>query len=736
LIKRILRRALLAFCLTIFIATPCHAEKAVKKEDELVSLNFVNADIQEVIRAISQISKKNFLVDPRVKGTINIVSATPVSPALGYDILLSALRLQGYAAVETGGVTKIIPEADAKLHVDSLARGRGDELVTRVFVLKNESASQLVAVVRPMISPNSVVVAYPASNALVVTDYASSVHRIEKLIDSIDQPNSDAPIIIPVLHASAVDLAGIINRLMPEASAPQTGGDDNQRFVLLADSRTNGLLLRSDNPGRIARVKELVAKLDSEANTPGNIHVVQLKNTDATKLAQTLRSVMSGDTSSPSSTSSSTTASSGTTQGSTQPASSAPSGGGIIQADPASNTLIITASEPVYNNLRSVIEKLDVRRPQVFVEALIVEVTADKASELGIQWQTLSGVNNSGSNVIGGTNFGSNNNIITASSNIASVGQGLNVGIVSGTTTLPGIGTVLNLGVLAHALASDTNANILSAPNLMTLDNEEAKIVVGQNVPFITGSYAQTGAVATATPFQTIDRKDVGLTLKIKPQIMQGGSVRLLVSQEVSSVVASTSSAVSGPTTNKRSIDTTVIVDENQIVVLGGLIQDSVNQTASKIPVLGDIPFLGALFRYETREQVKTNLMVFIRPYIMYQSDSYKKVTAENYDKASKARESLRMPDSMVMQDDDKDKALPPLSPEDRAPAASAPVATPRLDAASTPAVTAPAPEAASAPAAAAPAPEAASAPAAATSIPAAASAPAAAPSDPPKTQP
>lgn len=711
MINCIVRRALLAFCLTIFIATPCHAEGAVKKEDELVSLNFVNADIQEVIRAISQISKKNFLVDPRVKGTINIVSATPVSPALGYDILLSALRLQGYAAVESGGVTKIIPEADAKLHVDSLARGRGDELVTRVFVLKYESASQLVTVVRPMISPNSVVVAYPSSNALVVTDYASSVHRIEKLIDSIDQPNSDAPIIIPVLHASAVDLAGIINRLMPEASAPQTGGDDNQRFVLLADSRSNSLLLRSDNPGRIARVKDLVAKMDSESNSPGNIHVVTLKNSDATKLAQTLRSVMSGDTSSPSSSSSS---SSSTTQSSTQPtSSSAPSGGGIIQADAASNTLIITASEPVYNNLRAVIERLDVRRPQVFVEALIVEVTADKASELGIQWQTLSGVNSSGSNVIGGTNFGSNNNIIGASTNIMGVGNGLNVGGVSGTTTLPGIGTVLNLGVLAHALANDTNANILSAPNLMTLDNEEAKIVVGQNVPFITGSYAQTGAVATATPFQTIDRKDVGLTLKIKPQIMQGGSVKLLVSQEVSSVVASTSSAVSGPTTNKRSIDTTVIVDENQIVVLGGLIQDSVNQTASKIPVLGDIPFLGALFRYETREQVKTNLMVFIRPYIMYQSDSYKKVTAENYDKASNAREALRMPDSMVMQNDDKDKALPPLSPEDRGPAASAPVATPRLDAASAPAATAP--EAASAPAATVPAPEAASAPAAAT---------------------
>lgn len=726
MINCIVRRTLLALCLAIFIATPCLAESKTKKEDEQVSLNFVNADIQEVIRAISQISKKNFLVDPRVKGTINIVSATPVSPALGYDILLSALRLQGYAAVETGGVTKIIPEADAKLHIDSLAGGRGDELVTRVFVLKNESASQLVNIVRPMISPNSVVVAYPASNALVVTDYAGSVRRIEKLLDSIDQPGSDEPIIIPVLHASALDLAGIINRLMPEASAAQAGGDDNQRFVLLADSRTNSLLLRSDNPGRITRVKELVEKLDSAASAQGNIHVVELHNTEAAKLAQTLHSILSGDSSSSGSGTTQggiqsggsnslfgsaqgstqpagSNSHSGTTQGSTQSGgSNAPSGGGIIQADSASNSLIITASEPVYNNLREVIQKLDVRRPQVFIEALIVEVTADKASEFGIQWQTLAGANSSGSNVIGGTNFGTSANIITTSSNIGTVGNGLNVGIVNGTTTLPGIGTVLNLGVLAHALASNTNANILSAPNLMTLDNEEAKIVVGQNVPFITGSYAQTGATATATPFQTIDRQDVGLTLRIKPQIMQGGSVKLLVSVEDSSVVATTSSAVSGPTTNKRSIDTTVIVDENQIVVLGGLIQDSVNETASKVPVLGDIPYLGALFRYDTREQVKTNMMVFIRPYIMYQSDSYKKLTAERYEQSHKARASLRMPDSAVIQNDDKDKALPPLPPEYyNAPAAPPPVARLHLDATSTPAAAMPATEAASAPAAA-----------------------------------
>ena len=668
MINSIVRRTLLICSLAIIFATPCHAEK---HEEELVSLNFVNADIQEVIRAISQISKKNFLVDPRVKGTINIVSATPVSPALGYDILLSALRLQGYAAVESNGVTQIIPEADAKLHVDSLAQGRGDKLITRVFILKYESASQLVNIVRPMIAPNSVVVAYPSSNALVVTDYASSVRRIEKLIDSIDQPNADAPLIIPVRHASAVDLASIINKLMPEAATPAAGSDDNQRFVLVADSRTNGLLLRSDNPGRIARVRELVDKLDSAANVPGNIHVVTLKNTDATKLAQTLRSVMSGDTSA--------AAATATTPGMQQAASSAPSGGGMIQADTSSNSLIVTASEPVYNNIRSVIEKLDVRRPQIFVEALIVEVTADKASEFGVQWQNLTGVNKSGTNIIGGTNFGTTNNIIGASKDLTSVGQGLNIGLVNGTTTLGGV-SILNLGMLAHALESDTNANILSAPNLMTLDNEEAKIVVGQNVPFVTGSYAQTGSATTATPFQTIERKDVGLTLKIKPQIMQGGTVKLQIYQEISSVVASSASSTAGVTTNKRSFESNIMVDDNQIVVLGGLISDSVNDVASKTPLLGDIPLLGNLFRYETRQHTKTNLMVFIRPYIMYQANGYRKITDERYDLMSKKRQDARMPDHLILPNDDKNKALPP-RPESPAPASAPAAASAPVDA-------------------------------------------------------
>ena len=599
----------------LFLVVPASAAP-----EDKVSLNFVNADIQEVIRAISQISQKNFLVDPRVKGSINIVSAKPVSSELAYDILLSALRLQGYAAVDADGVTKIIPESDAKLYVDAVGKtsGKGDRIITKVFVLKNESATQMVNVVRPMVAPNNLVVAQASANALVITDYASNLKRIEQVIHAIDLPSADAPLLIMVKHGSALDLATTINKLMPEAAQPATAGDGNQRFVLMADNRTNSLLLRADNPSRIARVRELVAKLDIDSGTPGNIHVVTLKNADATKIAQTLRAVMSGDV----------------TIAAPQGTAAAPSAGGVVQADTASNSLIITASEPIYNNLRAVIEKLDVRRPQVFVEALIVEVTADKAAEFGVQWQNIAGVNaTTGSQIIGGTNFGattSGNNIIGASSNITAVGQGLNVGLVKGQMNIPGVGTVINLGMLAHALETDSNANILSSPNLLTLDNEEAKIVVGQNVPFITGQYAQTGSANTATPFQTIERKDVGLTLKIKPQILDGGSVRLQVYQEVSSVIASANNSA-GVTTNKRSIESNILVDKDQIVVLGGLIQDSVNDIKDQVPLLGDIPLIGGLFRYEKRQRSKTNLMVFIRPYVMRDRASYEAMANQRY---------------------------------------------------------------------------------------------------------
>lgn len=605
-------------------------------QDEKVSLNFVNADIGEVVKAVSQITKRNFLIDPRVKGTINIVSSTPVPASLAYDILLSALRLQGFASVESGGVTKVMPEADAKLYIGAAGdtHSVGDTLVTRVYVLKYESAAQLVPILRPLIAPNNIVTAYPNNNTLVVTDYASNLKRIGQIVEAIDQPSAEAPIVIPVKLASVMDVAQTINRLMQDGAAPGGGGDASMRFVLVADARTNSLLLRTDNPARIARVRELVEKLDIDTGSPGNMHVVYLKNAEAAKVAQTLRSVMSGDTSA--------SPAPGAPAVAGAASAAAPTGGGMVQADAASNALIITAPSAIYNNLRAVVEMLDVRRAQVFVEALIAEVTADKAAEFGIQWQGAGG-SATGTKVGGGTNFGAGStNIVNVAAGIVNktpvLGTGLNIGILHGQS----------LGVLVRALETDANANILSTPNLLTLDNEEAKIIIGQNVPFLTGS--QNGTAGNPNPFQTIERKDVGLTLRIKPQVSEGGTVKLQIYQEVSSVDRTVVDSA-GVTTNKRSLETTVLADEGQIVVLGGLIQDSVGNGENKVPVLGDIPLLGNLFRYETRRRTKTNLMVFIRPYILRNASASQGLTQDRYEYLLGEQQQEQMPSRALLPD-------------------------------------------------------------------------------------
>lgn len=630
----------------LFCGALLSSATAMGAQEEKVSLNFVNSDIEEVVKAVSHITGRNFLVDPRVKGTINIISSTPISVALAYDILLSALRLQGFASVESGGVTKVMPEADAKLHIGAAGdvRSTGDKLVTRVYVLKYESAAQLVPVLRPLIAPNNIVTAYPNSNTLVVTDYASNQKRIEQIVQAIDQPDAGAPVIFQIKHASAMDVAQTINNLMLERAI--TGGvDTSSRFVLMADARTNSLLLRTDNPARIARVRDLVEKLDIRTSTLGNIHVVYLKNAEAVKIAQTLRAVVSGDTSAITAPATSVSTGGAPGAGNAQVGSgSTPAGSGMIQADAASNALIITAPDAVYNNLRSVVEMLDVRRAQVFVEALIVEVKADKAAEFGIQWQGLGGTN--GTQVGGGTNFGGEGaNIISVAGSIAkgvpSIGSGFNIGILRGR----------NLAMLARALESDANANILSTPNLLTLDNEEAKIIIGENVPFITGSYAQTGNTATVSPFQTIERKDVGLTLRIKPQISEGGTVRLQIYQEVSSVLNASINNAAGVTTNKRSLESIVLADEGQIIVLGGLIQDSASEGEDRVPVLGNIPLVGNLFRYEKRQRTKTNLMVFIRPQVLRTALSSQSLTQDRYEYLRGEQERSQMPSRPMLPD-------------------------------------------------------------------------------------
>lgn len=638
--------------------------------EEGVSLTFANADIETVIRAIGKISNRNILIDPRVKGTLNIVTSKPVTAEEAYQIMLSALRMQGYSVVEDRGIVKVVPEAEAKTHSLPVSRSRGklngERMVTHVFHIKNESATQLLTVVRPLVSPNNSISAYANNNTLIITDYAGNVERIAKIIDALDVPQGDI-VIIPLKHTSAQDIAPLITRLLGESSQGQPA-DPSQRATVAADSRLNALLVRSDNPSRINSIRQLVANMDQPGAAGGNIHVVYLKNADATKVAQTLRSVLTGDSRSAATSSAASSTNAGGQIQSAATATGGSEGGGMVQADRSTNSLIITAPEAIYNNLRSVIDQLDRRRAQVYVEALIAEVTADNATEFGVQFQH-SNLNSGSATGFGGTNFSSGgSNILGLASNPLNAAKGVNLAVAKGILTLPDGTEILNLAMLARFMETQANSNILSTPNLLMLDNEEAKIVVGQNVPFVTGQYTNTGGGTTpANPFQTIERKDVGLTLKVKPQISEGGALVLQIFQESSSVVATSLTSSSGPTTNKRSIETTAVVDDGEIIVLGGLVQDSYSTGAEKVPLLGDIPILGQLFRYDTRQRTKTNLFVFLRPMILRDGASYKAMTTDRYMYIVGQQRSLGKAGKPAALEGDAPE-LPPLPPEPELP--------------------------------------------------------------------
>jgi general secretion pathway protein D len=660
------------------VALLAGAARAWAADAESVTLNFVNADIAGVVKAVSEITGKNFVLDPRVKGTVNIISSKPVSRTLVYDIFLSALRVQGYTAIEDRNIVRIVPEAEAKEYRTPVLSGpreaprsAGDLIQTQVFTLRYQSAAQLVPVLRPLITRNNTIAAYPGANALVITDYAGNLARIGKIIESIDQPDSTDPVLIPLRHASALDIAQSLSRVFSDAGqAAVAAANPAHQLTIVPDARTNSLIVRAASPTQLFRVRGLVATLDTPTSASGSIHLVYMKNADATKVAETLRAIYLGEaaptaragTVPTASTATDMLKSATTLTGGRSSAPAAPSaGGGIIQADAATNSVIINAPDAVYNNLRAILEKLDARRAQVYVEALIAEVRADKAAQFGIQWQVLGGLESDSPRVFGGTNFGgTGQNIIGLTQNVASASRGLNVGVIDGKVTIPGVGQVVNLGVLARALESDANANILSTPTLLTLDNEEAVISVGENVPFITGQYALSGAATTPTPFQTIERRDVGLTLRVRPQISENGTVQLQIYQEVSSVQDKANAA--GIITNKRAVASTVLVDDGQVVVIGGLIQDSVNDGIEKVPGLGDLPLLGGLFRYKTRSQTKTNLMVFLRPRVVrdsahanaYSDDRYNYIIGEQ--KRLQPAHDAVLPDVVA-------PTLPPLAP-------------------------------------------------------------------------
>ncbi len=635
--------------------------------DDVVTLNFVNADIDAVVKAVSEITGRNFILDPKIKGTVNIISARPVPKSLVYPTLLSALRLQGVTAIEGNGVTKLVLETEAKMHGTDVGTGgnagAGDRLTTQVITLRYESAQQMVNVLRPLITPNNTIAAFPGSNALVVTDYAENLRRVEKIIASLDQPPAGEPMLVTLKYASALDVVPLVNRLLgAEAGTSPAGGqpgEAQQRVTLVADPRSNSVMLRSENPARAARVKALVEQLDTPGRPGGNMFIVYLKNAEAARVAQTLRALMTGGADAPAATASpsaignsltsatAAAATPGAASATPPPSAANPFAGGpvgsgaqlpgglTIQADTANNALIIMGPEPLYNNLRAIIDRLDVRRAQVFVEALIVEVAAEKAAQFGIQWQFLGGIGNNGVQGFGGTNFGtstSGNNIVAGAVNLGSLGQGLNAGIINGTVTIPGLGLVTNLAFLARALEQSVGANILSTPTLLTLDNEEARIIVGQNIPLVTGQYATTGTTTTVQPFQTIERKDIGVLLRVRPQITEGGAIRLVVYQEVSRIDTTVSSTTNGLVLSKRALESSVVVDDSQVAVLGGLIQDSFNDGSDRVPVLGNLPIVGALFRYDTRSRQKVNLLIFLKPTVVRNDAQGKAITNERYD--------------------------------------------------------------------------------------------------------
>jgi general secretion pathway protein D len=629
-------RALLAGVIGIFSINSL-AQPAVKpvKQGEPVTLNFSNAEIDAVARTFASITGMNVVVDPRVKGTLTLVTDKPVSRAAAMGQFVAALRLQGFTLVESGGLYKVVPEAEAKLQSagvtiqegEDTSLPAGNQIATQIYKLNFESANNLVPVLRPLISPNNTINANPGNNSLVITDYADNLRRLGRIIAAMDVANATDVEVIALRHAIAVDLAPLVLRLIGSnaSSAPAGQADTSFKTTLMAEPRSNTLILRAANAAQLVLVRSLVAKLDqpeagSSNGAAGNIHVVYLKNADATKIAATLRAAVSGTSSTPAAT---PTGSAGAT-------ASATTTGGQIQADVATNSLIISAPEPQYRQLRAVIDKLDARRAQVFVESMIAEVRTDKAAEFGIQWQGALG--NAGDGVIGllGSNFGTaGKNIMNLATGGASgavlPGNGLNIGAAQQTNG------VYVLGFLANFLESSGSGNVLSTPNLLTLDNEEAKITIGQNVPFVTGQFTSTGATTggTVNPFQTIERKDVGLTLKVKPQISENGTVKLAIFQEVSSVA---SESANGPTTNKRTIETNVLVEDGAVVVLGGLLQDDYSGNQGKVPGFGDIPVFGNLFKNESRARKKTNLMVFLRPVVVRDAQATDSLSLSRYD--------------------------------------------------------------------------------------------------------
>jgi|TARA_B110000971_G_scaffold1227_1_gene1224 general secretion pathway protein D len=587
--------------------------QTVQAED--VTLNFSDADLVAVINSVSQITGKNFIIDPRVKGKITVVSAKPLNKDEVYNVFLSILQVHGFATVPTKNAIKIIPDATAKQNATPLSnsnRGPDDQLITRVLKVEHINSAQLVPILRPLVAQQGHLAAYAATNMLIISDRAANIRRMERIVSEMDKEADSDIEIIKLNHAFAAEVVRLLASL--NSASPQQKGAGGSEVKFTADDRTNSVLLSGEKSNRL-KYRAIISDLDSPIKSSGNTHVIYLRYADAKNIATILNSVGKEVIKSEAK-----NAGSAGTVNQSETVS--------IQADETSNALVITAPASVFPSLRSVIQQLDIRRAQVHIEAIIAEVSLDTANELGVQW--LIDGSNKGNPALSSQLPGTGPSIAATA---VGVGAGVPAAIPDGLSLA--LGSVkesnsLNFITLIRALNTDTETNLLSTPSIVTLDNQEATIIVGQNVPFVTGSSTSSSTDGTSNPFQTIERQDVGTTLKVKPQINEGNTITLDIDQEVSTVSQAATSAVD-LVTNKRAIKTAVQLEDGQLLVLGGLIDDTVIKVQQKVPFLGDIPFIGALFRSNSTRRIKQNLLVFIRATIIRDPELARDLSQKKY---------------------------------------------------------------------------------------------------------
>jgi len=607
-----------------------HAQAPAAGDDGRHTLNLKDADIQALIATVSEITGRNFILGPNVQGKVTVISAKPMLPDEIYDVFLSVLRVHGYAAIPQGSMIKVVPEAMAQQDGSAGLNGQRahapDELVTRIVPVRHVSATEMIQILRPLMPQGSQLIAHGSSNSLVVSDRSGNVERLVSIVRRIDTASDAEVEVIPLAHANAAELARTLTVLAEDKSAPPA-----EVPRVFADARTNSVLVAGAKNARL-KLRALIAHLDTPLESGGDTQVIYLRNASAKDLVGILQGVAATLTGiAP------PTATVG--EGTAATAGASPA---TIQAHEQTNALVISAPPAVFRSLAAVVRQLDVRRAQVLIEAVIAEVADSTASEIGVQWFTAPQRDDGslGQGVIGGTNFAGPNGNASLSAlaanplSLAGLG-GLSLGYIDGTIRIPGTDKeILNLGALVRALRGDGKTNILSTPSILTLDNQEAEIKVAQEVPFLTGSYTNTASTgqngAVTNPFQTIERKDVGLVLKVTPHVNEGDAVRMEIHQEVSSLAPPVSGAVD-LVTNKRELSTSVLVADNSLLVLGGLIDTSVSDSNSKVPGLGSIPVIGNLFRYRSNKNEKRDLMIFLRPQILRDAATEAAVSSEKY---------------------------------------------------------------------------------------------------------